>query len=75
MTGAFKHAGRDEGFKPEIDTIEITTGVLSTSDFAGIVCVVGDSRTNDGSYAMAGQELWRTDGTSHGLLRFKYFYP
>lgn len=83
-TGAYKHAGRRDSYRPGIDHNTVTT------NFAGIVCVAGEQgplesttvaglaapgpcrwgeREDRGCYTRAGAELWRTDGTSRGTRR------
>lgn len=76
ITGAYKHAGRRDSYRPDVDTIQ-TTGSLWTSDFAGIVCIAGDDlkcETKDCRDLGAGQELWRTDGTTEGTFRLDDIY-
>jgi len=77
-TGAYKHAGKRDSRRPDVDRYGIVT-----VDFAGIVCVVGespllpDSRWEDCKYGQAtdncktrlGKQLWRTDGTPEGTQR------
>lgn len=72
--GSYKHAGRDDAFAVQMDSFE-TTGHLDTSEFAGIVCIVGEGRNADGGYLKTGKELWRTDGTSHGTTRIEDLNP
>merc|ERR1711871_1503669 len=60
--GFYKHAGRDELYVIEADTFE-NSGELMTEDFAGIVCISGESQLINKAYEKTGQELWRTDGT------------
>lgn len=82
-TGAYKHAGYRDSYRPSIDNDDILD---PTDDFAGIVCVAGEKklaevgistigrcrwvdRSSTGCYSRAGTELWRTDGTARGTRR------
>ena len=67
LNGAYKHAGRDEAFNVEIDTFA-NSGVLMTEEFAGIVCIVDPEPLVNNKYEKTGRELWRTDGTTQGIL-------
>ncbi len=76
-TGAYKHAGKSETFRPDIDS-DLDNLVLE--GFAGIVCkqnsgsscaegdIFGSALINDClKHSMA--DLWRTDGTILGTQR------
>ena len=109
LTGAYKHAGKPDSYRPDRDSSQQDSGrgSLWTDHFAGIVCIIGPSpahtaskhpaRLNvsedragersayltgtrsqvlplsttaaDSMASGAGNELWRTDGTTAGTLR------
>jgi len=77
ITGAFKHAGLPDSYRPDIDTLR-TTNSLWRDEFAGIVCIAGDSLSapRNGVYTSpAGSELWASDGTVEGTYRVADIYP
>lgn len=81
-TGAYKHAGKPDSYRPDLDPFGTKTGGLWTDSFAGIVCVAGDGLSGIGDVnvrdlrsAGDGAELWRTDGTSRGTHRLEDLYP
>jgi ELWxxDGT repeat protein len=88
QTGAYKHAGKHDSYRPDIDPLSNTQ--RTTARFAGIICIVSssfkDSVSNDRECsssissqsgcvsASAGSELWRTDGTLEGTIRTDDIY-
>ncbi|CAM9518397.1 unnamed protein product, partial [Ectocarpus sp. 8 AP-2014] len=64
-TGAYKHAGRRDSYRPGIDNEDIGD---PAAGFAGIVCVDSEQAAS-GSLAPGALELWRTDGSAKGTRR------
>jgi ELWxxDGT repeat protein len=78
LTGAYKHSGHPDAFRPDIDDSFPINGQLITTEFAGIVCVAGvdvSCRSADCRLQGAGKELWRTDGSVEGTTRLEDINP
>ena len=89
LTGAYKHAGRAESYRPEISH--------DVSKFAGVVCVKGEGECRgtaqqwglgpehagvqatigdrETCFLRAGAELWKSDGTEAGTVMVKDINP
>ena len=75
VTGAYKHAGKPDSFRPDIEPQVLSGGSPTLSDFAGIVCISDDVGGHaDESTSTVGNELWRTDGTIEGTVRVADVY-
>ena len=84
-TGAYKHAGKPDSYRPDIDDSIMKRKGLEgflIDDFAGIVCIMGsvvepedplDDASSQGHEGV-GKELWRTDGTVEGTMRIDDVY-
>jgi ELWxxDGT repeat protein len=85
LTGAYKHAGKSEQFRPDLDDPSFGGGspLLSVDRFAGVICVetsrtagtrppcrVGERPSSlHDCHEETGAELWRTDGSASGTQR------
>ncbi|CAN0027151.1 unnamed protein product, partial [Hapterophycus canaliculatus] len=72
-TGAYKHAGRRDSYRPGIDNDDLGD---PSADFGGIICACRwGERASASCYSRAGAELWRTDGTAKGTRRVDDLRP
>jgi len=70
-TGAFKHAGKPDSFRPDVESqVLMKNGLPMLDHFAGIVCVA-NTASEDG---LLGNELWRSDGSVEGTHRIEDVY-